>query len=533
MLLGLSTYAIDNSQVVVQTTNDESTDASAQAFMQAFYPPYMLGNQTTSLLTSTQVLADGSYVDYPLNNYQYSYVQTFSALDPDSLFLSGADNCVAWDIGAAAYYNSGAFANTSSETQYIYSLIGPEILSGVLSEAGWTYANAYAIYDYVSYQYNHNVTLNKLLSQNSSAGILEALYSYASLMEYNLNGDQSFSGLTEGDRILTIAGQTLAAEIARLLYMNIATDGNNFKMSLIVGDYGPMMSLFSLMDLPSKNPAFEAIPSFGSALVFELFTWDNGTEAGYPDADELMVRFFYYNASANGTTASPNFESYSLFSRGPSLLDMYWPDFETEMGSIMMGDPGAWCAACASTSIWCPYYYNNSCSTTSAAHKDRVSPAVAGVIGAAVTLAFAFLAVAAAMLCCGMRVQRRGGAAAAPLFARRRTSASLGGFKGSAKLASDVDVSLSKNGAPVAGAAVLAAGADDGAKKGHERVGSWEMRDGPAAAADKAVEEGRFSSLAGSTVAARSSGAPSEERPSFEADDDIGLSTPARAREGF
>jgi hypothetical protein len=52
---------------------------------------------------------------------------------------------------------------------------------------------------------------------------------------------------------------------------------------------------------------------------------------------------------------------------------------------------------------------------------------------------------------------------------------------------------------------------------------------------DKSMEEGRFSSLAGSTVGARSSGTPSEpeRRPSFEQDDEIGFSSPTRARESL
>jgi len=498
--------------------------------MQGFYPAYSLGNGTSG--EPSQALANGTYTDYPLNNYQYPLIQTFSALDPDSVYLSGTADCEMWEYGAEVYLNSASFANMTSNTQYLYSLIGPEILSGVLSEKAWTYEYSYPIYEYVDYQNNHNGTLNTLLSNDSSSGILEALYSYASLMEYNLNGDQSVSGLSQGDRILTIAGQTLAAKILMQMYLNIASLGESSKLTVLVGDFGPMMSLFSLMDLPSVNPAFASIPAYASALVFELFTWDNGTEAAYPSADNLLVRFYYQNGSAAGTAESPDIQSYSLFGRGPSGLDMPWDDFETAMGAIMRADVGAWCATCASPSIWCAYYNGSGAAASDPARRKALPEAVAGAIGAAVTLALAFLLVAAAMLCCGVRVHRQhDGAGRGALFARRR-SPSLGGFKGSAKLASDVDLHLAGHGAGMAGATVVAPA--EAARRPHERVGSWEMRDGGAGAAGKAGEEGRFSALAGSTVGARTSGAPTVARkPSFEADDDIAFDAPTRARESF
>lgn len=499
---------------------------SAQAFMQAFYPPYNLNsNVTAEYLDPTSVLANESYIDNPLNGYQYPLIQTFTALDPNSIFVSGADNCISWDIGEAAYYNSDAFSAMDTNTAGLYNEIGPAILSGVLPEAGWSFANAYTIYDYVSYEYNHNATVADLLSIPAYTGILPTLYDYASAREYNLTGDQSVSGLVEGDKILTIGGQTLAAKILTELYLNIATSGASSKLSLIVGDYGPMLSLFSLTDLPNVNPAFANIPSFGSAFAFELFSWDNGSETGYPDSSELWVRFYYQNSSADGTSEYPYLEAYSLFNRGPSEMDMSWSDFEILMAGIAMGDVGDWCSRCASVSIWCATYNE----TGSSGHSDEkeMTPEVAGVIGAGVTIGVLLLLLGAAMLFGGLRFHRR------PGVLERKSS--LGGFKGSAKLESDADLNLPKNGAPVAGAAIMAS---EEVKKGHERVGSWELKDSPTSPTmDKSLEEGRFGSLAGSTVGARSSGTPSdgaegfERRPSFEQDDEIGFSSPTSARE--
>lgn len=517
----------------MQTTDDEATAVSAQAFMQAFYPPYNLNsNVTAEYLDPSSVLANDTYIDNPMNGYQYPLIQTFTALDPNSIYISGADNCISWDVGEAAYYNSDGFNTMSTNTESLYQSIGPDILSGVLPEAGWSFANAYTIYDYVSYENNHNATVAGLLSSPSYDGVLSALYEYASAKEYNLTGDQSVNAKTEGDMILTIGGQTLAAKILTQLYLNIATEGVSSKLSLLIGDYGPMMSLASLLSLPNANPAFGTLPSFGSALAFELFSWDNGTESSYPSTQDLWVRFYYQNSSADGSYDYPYLEAYSLFGRGPSEMDLSWSDFEELMAGIMMGDVGSWCDTCASVSIWCAAYNQTDLSSSSTGNKD-MTPQVAGVIGAGVTLGVALLLVGAAMLFGGLRFHRRPG-----VFEKK---SGMGGYKGSDKLASDADLNLPKHGAPVAGATVVAAGAGEQEfKKGHERVGSWELKDSPTSPTmDKSMEEGRFSSLAGSTVGARSSGSPSEEadaierRPSFEHDDEIGFSSPTRARESL
>ncbi len=535
VLTGLSNWNIDNEQVAVVTIDDEPTAVAAQAFMQAFYPAYSLSpNASGQTLDPSSVLANKTYVDNPLNGYQYPLIQTFSALDPISIYLSGTDNCIEWDLAEANYYNGPSFNDFDTNTLSFYRSLGPKLLSGVLAEDGWSFGNAYTIYDYLSYQNNHNQTAASLLNNTS---ILSELYELASQKEYNITGDQSVSGQTKGDKIMTISGQTLAAKILSQLYLNVATLGASPKLTLMVGDYGPMLSLFSLLSLPPVNPGFAQIPSFGSALVFELFSWSDPTKSThYPSADELFVRFFYKNSSAGGSSQSPNIQSYSIFGNGPSMGDMGWTSFENAISNIMMAEVGDWCDVCQSPSLFCSVNDQSSSSGGSGKGKGNkdMTAQVAGVIGAGVTLGVAAILVALAMLVCGLRFHRRPG-----VFERKSI---LGGFKGNAKLASDADLSLPKNGAPIVGAAVVG---DNGveeakAKSGHERVGSWELRNSPASPTnDKPMEEGRFSNLAGNAVGGRSSPTPSNEgdaprferRPSFEADDEITFSSPTRTRE--
>lgn len=533
VLTGLSSWNVDNDQITVLTIDDESTAVAAQAFMQAFYPPYSLGsNSSGQTLDPSSVLANNTYIDNPLNGYQYPLIQTFTALDPNSIYISGTDSCIEWDLAEANYYNGPSFNDFDTNTWSFYQSLGPEMLSNVLPEDGWSFGNAYTIYDYVSYQNNHNATVASLLENTET---LAKLYELASLKEYNITGDQTVSGVTKGDKILTIAGQTLAAKIVDQLYLNVATLGASPKLTLMVGDFGPMLSLFSLLSLPSVNPAFAQIPSFGSALVFELFSWSNTTNpTTYPSIDQLFVRFYYQNSTANGSSSYPDLEAYSLFDNGPSMMDMGWTSFETAISGIMTSEVGDWCDICQSPSLFCAAFNQSSSSGGSANDNRDMTLQVAGVIGAGVTLGVGAILVGLAMLVGGLRFHRRPG-----LFERK---SSLGGFKGTAKLASDADLNLPKHGAPIVGAAVASKVVEEEAKSGHERVGSWELRDSPTSLAnDKPMEEGRFSNLTRSTVGERSSRSPShgsdgpgfERRPSFEADDEINFSNPTRARESI
>ena len=138
---------------------------------------------------------------------------------------------------------------------------------------------------------------------------------------------------------------------------------------------------------------------------------------------------------------------------------------------------------------------NSDSSSSSSGHKG-LSNVVAGVIGAIVTLAVAGLLFALAMLLFGVRLHRN---------SKYDKKHDLGGFKGSAKLASDADVHLPKNAAPVG---IVANEVGEEPKRGHERVGSWEM--------DKKDPRDTFSSFGGATIKGDDYG----RKPSFDDDRD-------------
>lgn len=267
-----------------------------------------------------------------------------------------------------------------------------------------------------------------------------------------------------------MAGQTLAALMLGQLqkvanYKANASETGWEPLTLLFGEYEPIISLISLLMLDYRNDHFKKIPMFGSSVVFELYS--TGSSSAFPpNVEDLWVNFHYQN----GSDWEGELISYPIFGNGPSGTEMPWMEFQDMMSRIMTNKLSDWCSKCSSGSLFCWGVDNSTIviSVNELNKNQKVSPAVAGAIGAVVTIAVAGILFALAMFVGGIRFHR----------IERSRKSDLGGFKGSAKLASDQDLNLPKNGALPAGAVVVGAGAGAGAgrKTPHERVGSWELR---------------------------------------------------------
>ncbi|KAI9866880.1 MAG: hypothetical protein M1813_000822 [Trichoglossum hirsutum] len=454
---GISTLSIDNSQIYVASVDSYHAVNSAQAFLQGLYPP--VGFLTSSpMLPSESVLANGSAIDYPLNGYQYCPIHTYRPTDPNLVWLAGDVNCQEYLLSAYEYYGSDEFNSKEMSTLAFYKDIAEKALHGIPSNVIVGYYNAYDIYDYVNYGYTHNASVRK----NISSDDLSQLRALASQQKFDLNGNKSASGFTRGDMIRTIAGQTFAAKVLGILQQHIDSKGVLGKLSVMFGDLEPFIAFFALSGLSNVNSNFRGLPDFGSTMVFEVFSLDTNDTQAYPSESDLWVRFLF----RNGTSGDQNLIAYSLFGQGRSNTDVKWLDFKNQMASFMTPKVRDWCNTCGSISTFCAFYTGNSTSLGSDdSPSGGITPQVAGVIGAAVTLGVIGL-VFAALFLGGMRFYRSS--------SKRRSE--LGGFKGAQKLASDADLTSGKAPTGV------------GATKGHERVGSWELGE------NKAEEQG-FGSL--------------------------------------
>jgi hypothetical protein len=313
----------------------------------------------------------------------------------------------------------------------------------------------------------HNSTIYRTLANDSSyAGVLDKARSLADEEAWYSYGDTS-SSVTNNQ---AIAGKTIASSILNTFEMLIADQSSpgdktdmSYPLTFLFSEPEPMISLISLLMADHNAEYFRSIPPFASAIIFELFS--TGANNTFPiSQDDLWVRFYFHN----GTEFNDDqLTAFPIFGNGPSKTGLQWKEFKTLFNRVRIATLQDWCDTCVSPALFCSGTDedgNNISFNLPAAKKqkhNKISPVVGGIIGALVTLAVAGLLFGLAMLLAGVRFHR----------VQRKKKSELGGFKGSAKLASDLDLSLAKNGAPPAG---ISFGPDT--KRGHERVGSWELR---------------------------------------------------------
>lgn len=470
----ISSYLLDSEEVTILSTDEQYTIASAQAFMQGLYPPLSTSLNYTRILGVSE-LANGSNIVAPMNGYQYPAVQSVSSYDLNSIWIDGAANCPAFTQELMDYYNTSDFNFLYQSSLGFYRALGDGFLSDTFPSDSLGYFNAYYIYDYLQYAYLHNRTIATTLALENltRAEILAADWTYA-----------MFGNAT--DRVRSIAGRSLATQILSTFYRTIRREGQRNKVNVWVGDMAPLTSFASLAGLTTpQNAIFYNVPPMGSGFVFELIALTN-TQANnlvYPSTSDMYVRFYFLN----GTDNNAALVAYPLFGRSPSQTMVSYAEFVNGLSKFSLAGVKDWCTTCDSYNVFCPTFTGASGSAASSTSgRRKLAPAIAGVIGALVTLAVAGILFALLVVFAGFRVHRR----------PRSRKSDLGGFKGSRKLASDQDVTL-----PKGNAVVSIVGMDT--SKGHERVGSWEMRN-----PDKQREAGEITPSAGLQC-----------RPSFEDDE--------------
>ncbi|EOO03587.1 putative histidine acid protein [Phaeoacremonium minimum UCRPA7] len=438
---GIEWNAIDNSQLYIATNTDEWTAESALAFMQGLYPPSEQTYSDNAGGTTGASLADNTLLEFPLDGYQYPKVRTMSILDPESIWIQGHVQCWTYMNSVYNIKNNSVVNSLYEDTLDFYHGLWQKIFTAFdLNKANFN--NAYELYEYAQYLWTHDESIREHMTATD----------LAYLRDLAATQQKDYANLTvSGNNIGAIAGRTLAAKVVSQLQESFNNAGSVDKLSVVFGSYEPFMSYFALADLVSVPGAgvFNDLPNPGAAMLWELFSVGSDTTV-YPSEEEMWVRFLY----RNGTDSEAAFTEYPIFGNPYSESSMRFTDFKAKMAGISVGSVSGWCQTCDSVNIFCEGLAANtdgSSSAYGAAGSSPVTPAVGGVIGAAVTVAVLGLALLAAMILGGVRIVRHD-----PV----RRNSSLGGFKGAEKMASDTDLAVAKGGAR------------------HERVGSWELRDG-------------------------------------------------------
>ncbi|RDL37311.1 Uncharacterized protein BP5553_04744 [Venustampulla echinocandica] len=472
---GISMNGIENSQMDILSTSDEYVSASALAFMQGLYPPR---STATAVVDEESMMGSGSLLQFPLSGYQYPNVRTLSDLDFNYIWLAGDVGCTNYSINQVNTLASSAFTSQMAANEIVYQNLADSLFRD-LDSSVINYANAENLYEYALFEYNHNTTVQGSLSPAT----LDQLHSLASAQQ------QAFNSQNGGNGIGAIAGRTIASKAFQQLSHNIASGGISDKLTLMFGSFQPFLSFFELSGLSAGPSAstFQTLPDHGSMMAFELFSYSPSSADGnatipFPNTADLWVRFLF----RNGSSEDAPMVSYALFGNGNQATDMSWSDFSKGIEGLGLNGVEDWCSACQSSNLFCKGIEDNLTNytlvgTKGRRNKNKISPAIAGVIGATTTLGL-FILLSSVLCLLGFRIDHREekkGSNHGDLGGLRRS----GGFKGAEKLASDTDLTVKGT---TAGASVVR----------HERVGSWELNESPTSpgrhsSLDKEIESGR------------------------------------------
>jgi len=134
-------------------------------------------------------------------------------------------------------------------------------------------------------------------------------------------------------------------------------------------------------------------------MTFELFT--NGPATPFPAAADINVRFLFHNGT---TSPASEPKTYPLFGQQETTIP--WNTFVDSMNKFAIGSQAQWCQACGNSTAVCATVATNPTSSrqADASSSGGLSTAVAGVIGAMVTLAVILGLEALVMLVAGLRL---------------------------------------------------------------------------------------------------------------------------------
>lgn len=392
---GISEYIVTLSQLNASSPLDPVLQNSATGFLQGIYPPVGM--------KASQTLANQTVVEAPLDGYQLIPVEILETNQNSeaNAWLQAASGCPQALISSNNYYSSNSYESLLASTKSFYESLSP-MLNRTFTPEEMSFENAYTIWDYLNVGLIHNATFpgKSMLTD----AVYHKLLVLANNHEYNLAYNAS-------DPVRAIDGAVLAGEILESLESVIASGGET-KLGIQFGSYGTFLSFFGLMQLPAASVNFTGIPDYASSMALELVT--NATGSGMPSTDEISVRFLFHNGTFVGGEEPT---VYPLFGQSSDLIS--FNEFKTQTEKVAVLSTADWCKLCGNTQGKCAASASVSStdSTSSGSGSSSgMSRAVAGVIGAMVTLAVILGLEALFILVGGFRISKRraAGAGAGP-----------------------------------------------------------------------------------------------------------------------
>ncbi|KAK6517799.1 hypothetical protein TWF506_004978 [Arthrobotrys conoides] len=374
-ILGISEDKYVPAQIWATAPDQKVLANTATAFLQGLYPPL----EQLDAQIATNTLTNGTKYTNPLEGYQYVVLHTADGESPNTIWIKGDDGCPALTVASENFEKSPEFMEREAATKSFYEGFW-EQLEDVYdyNQSKLSYARAYDIFDLINVAQIHNSSA----SENVTAEQLFQLRTLADSAEFGLNFNASQPSRS-------IHAQTLAGAILNQLNQTVTGKGK-LKFSLLAGSYDTFLAFFGLTELTSASPNFFGLPDYASTMAFEILTDKDVTE--FPsNVDDLKVRFLFRNGSDAGSPLTP----FPLF--GQQEITLSWTEFTKELSERAITTVEKWCGFCQSTESFCAAY-DPSLSTGSLgtysnnSGENGMPNAVAGVIGAMVTLAVVALA---------------------------------------------------------------------------------------------------------------------------------------------
>lgn len=357
-IAGISESKYISSQIYATAPNSGILLNTATAFLQGLYPPLVdLAPEIAS-----QTLNNGTKSTSPLNGYQYVTLQGVKANSPDTIWIKGDESCPTLDASLSALESSAPFTSLVASTRPFYESFYPALqsVSDIRSPSTLSFASAYDIFDLLNVARIHNASTTPI----SDADLFQ-LRTLADAAEFAASYSAADAARSTGAR--TFAGAVLAQ-----LTKTVASAGA-LKFSLLAGSYDTFLGFAGLADLTAASADFFGLPEYASTMAFELVSASAGSLA----TDDLRVRFMFRNGTEGALTAFPLF--------GGKEESLGWAEFVKEMQARAITTVEGWCGACQSEADFCKVYQVDG-EAVGAKKEGGMSTAVAGVVGAMVTL---------------------------------------------------------------------------------------------------------------------------------------------------
>ncbi|KAF3911783.1 hypothetical protein AA313_de0206852 [Arthrobotrys entomopaga] len=365
-ILGISEDQYVTSQIWATAPDQKVLANTATAFLQGLYPPL----DETDPQIATNTINNGTTYTNPLNGYQYVLLHVPGTDSPNTIWIKGDDGCPAVTAAEDSFPDSTQFIELEDSTKAFYQQFWPQLEDVYdLKQTELSYAKAYDIFDLINVAQIHNSSA----AERVSAEQLFQLRTLADSHEFGANYNNS-------QPARSIHAQTLAGAFLNQLNQTITSKGQ-LKFSLFAGSYDTLLAFFGLTNLTMADPNFFGLPDYASTMALEILT-DNDVTTFPTNVDDLKVRFLFRNGSDVGAPLT----AFPLFGQKETTLS--WNDFVNQLSPKAITSVETWCNVCQSTEDFCAAYSASSGTASTSNHNGSgMSNAVAGVIGAVVTLA--------------------------------------------------------------------------------------------------------------------------------------------------